>query len=94
MTQDTKHTPTPTPWTAEGAALLDAEGTPVALVCSIGAQEQILRAVNAHEELVAALRRASGELHDLEANEVRPPVSLSVIELVDAALAKAEGEST
>ena len=93
MTQDTKHTPTPTPWTAEGAALLDAEGTPVALVCSIGAQEQILRAVNAHEELVEALEDARNVIK----HSVRRDVftyKQHILDKIDTALARVEGSES
>lgn len=94
---ETKHTPTP--WSTSGTKVVD--GKIVVAQCKFAGVMShmqaahnaafIVRACNAHEELVAALKEARATIHDLvhqKWNEVEYWLGN-----IDAAIAKAEGRS-
>ena len=87
---------TPTPWHVAGTSRIRAEMTPLNdLIADVhwrnrdANAEFIVRAVNAHDDLVAALRGAREWLPPI-ANR---PALKTALAAIDAALAKAESQS-
>jgi signal transduction histidine kinase len=96
----TKHTPTPWILDEERGKLMDADGefvTHISLTRYVDERRDpeaeanaafIVRAVNAHEKLVAALRTAHYYLHDMREPPNAGAGFAETLRAVDAALAK------
>lgn len=96
---------TPTPWDADGVYVMyhDAELSITVAGCAISPRMDsskakanaafIVRAVNAHDDLVAALKVAQSHLRTLRGDRRNEPnsdqIDRAVFDAIDAALAKA-----
>lgn len=99
MTQETKHTPTPygKATVTDGTIYIEANDRPIASICRKNDEARatgnfIVRACNAHEELVDTLTYALKHLRVAGASKPAHPYHVAYIEGV-AALAKARGEA-
>lgn len=69
----------PTPWTPKGDSVFDAEGNEV--IATQDVRDQIFNAVNAHDDLVAALRKIIGGGDATGCNpQIKVDIAIAVLE--------------
>lgn len=81
-------THTPTPWVFNGESIIDAKGNSAMTKANAAF---IVRAVNAHEELLVAIKTLTAITYDTVNYDQNDADTVKAVEMAENAIARAEG---